>query len=480
MTAELRRFAATLPVLLFLACTDDPTDPNLVPPGTTDEPALVASLGPDHPDLRDILSVSWEPRIIHHERQEPAKLRVTTAGRVERLGVQLGRTLGGNPRWLHFERVGTDTIDFAGDRVGVGIWEAAVPRAAIFAYWEPWDSHAHIGWLIPGTSAAYGTPMVLSASIRTAAMPDAPLQLLSSRAQMSANVFNVVIDDANAATPPSAAAATRVFYSHLPDNYDFVAVVHERDRPLNRNFTFVGNDAAGLGVETVSHAAEYGSAGRLKGAIAYPIDSYFTPAAHSMLHEIGHLWMNFLAIPSLAEAIPHWPTSSMAYGIMGSNVGGNAGAVFPFRIEDLGNGRFRANAAPRATHYNDLELYMMGLLPADSVGPHYVFLEGAQPIADGTILHGAVDTITVSDIVAQYGARVPGYPQAQKEFRLAIILLSEGELADANTMAFFNHLAMQAASNEVVRYSEGLTSGFAQPFNLATGGRATLTTSLLP
>ena len=94
---------------------------------------------------------------------------------------------------------------------------------------------------------------------------------------------------------------------------------------------------------------------------------------------------------------------------------------------------------PQAVEFNDLELYLMGLIPADQVGRHFVFRDQDQldQLTHEGILRGPVDFVDIDDIVAMEGPRIPAVGDSQTSFNMATIVLSDGGLLSAEDMAFF-------------------------------------------
>jgi hypothetical protein len=222
-----------------------------------------------------------------------------------------------------------------------------------------------------------------------------------------------------------------------------------------------------------------GSATRLKGLIHFPIDGLFDLAETSCIHEIGHQWMSFLKLAALRRGQPHWPLGDVAYGIMGWSPPGGQGMEFPFALVPQPNGDYLVQGAPAATEFNDLELYLMGLVPKEEVRPHFVFdnQDQASELRPGGTLRGPVTRFTIDDVIAaEGGPRLPAPAEAQKEFRLATIVLSKDRLLSAAEMAFFDHLAARGEATTELPFTSGRVQGTTKPFFLATGRRATLST----
>ena len=139
-----------------------------------------------------------------------------------------------------------------------------------------------------------------------------------------------------------------------------------------------------------------------------------------------HRWANFI-VPTVDGA--HWGFSS-ANGLLGG-----------FDITNLvdhGNGRYTAgwfNTNGSAGHpFSPIELYLAGLAPPEEVTDLWVAEDGAwlldsegnsQFAANGYPLFTAsrIRTLTIEDIVAEHGQRIPAVDQSQRKFRAALILL---------------------------------------------------------
>jgi hypothetical protein len=96
---------------------------------------------------------------------------------------------------------------------------------------------------------------------------------------------------------------------------------------------------------------------------------------------------------------------------------------------------------------NDLELYLAGFLPADSV---------TTPLTR--------DGYTLADVIRVIGDRDRGLSQTRRQFTIGFIVVGAAPLADAE-LAFFHHVAAEYVATESPL---GLT------WHQATGRRSTL------
>ncbi len=167
--------------------------------------------------------------------------------------------------------------------------------------------------------------------------------------------------------------------------------------------------------------------------------------------ELGHAWGSFVyfspdggppSLGMLGRAHAHW---SFYLNAGDSPMQGHTWV-------DNGDGTFTAQQ-PGIYVYSDLDLYLMGLLPAEDVAPWFVLEDPydcfdaaagddvcAPPEAFGfeanTYTVGATRRdITIDDVLAVEGPRVPAWPAAPSEFDVSFLLikrpgqvLSEDEL----------------------------------------------------
>ncbi|NOX63445.1 MAG: hypothetical protein GXP42_16085 [Chloroflexi bacterium] len=319
-------------------------------------------------------------------------------------------------------------------------------------------------------------------------VPNVPVALLASDVQASPHLVNIRLPayfpdlngaEASGRPSPSTKLANR-FYEFFGDDYDFLLILQEPSKPANRHYIGVRNDIAGIGTTLYDSSADYGSQGRLQGLIYFPLSTYYDLAESTFSHELGHRWMVFLKnIPELLGIGPHWPVSSLASGIMGFNTKNSAqGLNFPYEVVAIGDGNYRLEPA-EIHRFTDVELYLMGLIPASEVGEHVVFVDQEQTLCAGCILQGPVSIFEVDDIIEAYGPREPAYPYAQTEFNVAAIFVTRDRLLSPREMAFFDYFTARGEATEPMATHIGAAWGVEYPFYLATGGRAAVQTSLI-
>ena len=235
---------------------------------------------------------------------------------------------------------------------------------------------------------------------------------------------------------------SRILYRSLLDVFDFVYITFTDDEPMetpgrtgSTSRTRVHTE--GLGLRGRDRTRSYGSDGRLMGVIAMTSHEYLDLGLP--LHEIAHLW---------GQRVLPVTDEPGAQGHMGfAEGGGYLGGWYPGTLEEAGDGLWVARAfgpSGRDTNhpYSPLELYLMGLLPPDSVPPFQV-AEDAEWVRDSEDIFraSAIKTVTIEELITTHGPRVPGFPEAPREFRGAYVVVSALPLGDALRNAIDEDLA---------------------------------------
>ena len=154
--------------------------------------------------------------------------------------------------------------------------------------------------------------------------------------------------------------------------------------------------------------------------------------------ELGHAWLSFVYANlgegpdkiMLGRSEAHW---NFYMHTDGSPVEGH-------RWLDKGGGDFEAVKLDQY-QFSDLDLYLMGLMPPEEVQPWFVITEphdcidsskpdkSCAPVdgfgfqADQYRVKGTRVDITIDDVIAAEGPRVPAYPDAPNEYSLSFILI---------------------------------------------------------
>lgn len=193
--------------------------------------------------------------------------------------------------------------------------------------------------------------------------------------------------------------------------------------------------------------------------------------------ELGHAWGSFVyygqdggpwATNLLGRANAHW---SFYVDSGGSPMQGHEWV-------DNGNGTFTAQQTDVYV-YSDLDLYLMGLLPAKDVAPWFVledpydcfdaasgdgvcappdaFLFEAPTYTVGATRHD----VTIEDVIAVEGPRVPAWPEAPTDFDVSFLLIKRpGEVLDDGQL-----LALDAIVARSIELFEVQTRGLGRVVN---------------
>ena len=311
-------------------------------------------------------------------------------------------------------------------------------------------------------------------------LPLLPVVPLGPGVQRTSHVVNVVEPRMFPSTEsrifqPDLAAATSRLYQYLPDQFDQLNIVFGRRYFANRYHVVVRQNATGIGENLTNlNADSYGSAARLQGVNVFPQSPAFDGGERTQSHEFAHQWVNYIRFGALAGGGAHWPVSSIASGVMGSDAGAFGCAL------KLENGLLVSSAAPSQKVFNPLDLYLMGLIPAEEVPDQYVVTDTAAQNALRTncarapLQPGQFEVIRISDLVDRLGVRAPG----PKQYRLATVVVSD-RLLNQEEMSFYSFFARRAEERVRVWVKQGFGAEYSNPMWVATGGRLSLDTRIV-
>lgn len=242
----------------------------------------------------------------------------------------------------------------------------------------------------------------------------------------------------------------------------------------------IGDKVTGFGQDRFLSPGEYCSDGRLQDTYTQPVfigsnqgqerapDGSWTGYDYAMSqvgHELAHRWLAFASATVDGRTFPLGPTH-WALAL-------HAPAAFPYKQEyeastmggaywrDNGDGTYTMladNFYSPAQGYSHLDLYLMGLLTPSEV-PDMMFLENLERLdddADGhRVYRGDPLTVTIQDVTAANGPRVPAFEDSQKEFKTGMVaMVLHG--AEPSRMLLEN---LQGIRDEWVRYWSRTTGG---------------------
>ena len=234
-------------------------------------------------------------------------------------------------------------------------------------------------------------------------------------------------------------------YQRFDDDYDFIILLlNEPSIPENLSYygrlIGVSNSIEGIGLNSYNFSSEYGSSGKLKALIQMTGLEYlkYGPA----LHELAHQWANF-ALPTHSVSSTGTNLTSFLFGshwgFTGGNTKGQLGGFEQSSLVDNGQNSYSvgefgtfANGG-NGVPYNDLELYLMGMLPISEVGDFDMFTNiTALDIVSSTFSFSAEDrtTFTPESLEELLGQREPSFEDSQKDFKVLAIVLTDNPLSE--------------------------------------------------
>ena len=268
------------------------------------------------------------------------------------------------------------------------------------------------------------------------------------------------------------------FISH-GDQYDFLIIFSNFDFQMpvsyidGKKFVArgfyqgVSNAVRGIGEQVFDNSSWYGSSGQLKGTIdmgylggkvTNPLDPEFTSTMTTLSHELLHQWaarvkyktdFGNISNDLLGLDDAHW---SYLLDTQGSLMYGN-------KWRNNGDGTF--TSLPGRKYYSPLDLYLMGLIDKSEVPP-MLLIENPLVTPDqlpdtGVTIEGTSSTVTINDIIAVEGERVPSVADSQKSFKFATILLVR-----PGTFKESELYQVRSVINNWVLWFSALTDGKAQ------------------
>jgi subtilase family serine protease len=266
------------------------------------------------------------------------------------------------------------------------------------------------------------------------------------------------------------AVVAREFLRTHPDTYDFLVVFSTFEFATGDALAFhwgVQNKVRGLGLAQYDVSHLFGSAGRLLGyidmaALARYVTDPLQPAFETVLttlgHEMLHQWsgrVRFMEASGQLSAALLGRDSSHWSDLLDTH----ASVLYGHKWRNNHDGSFTSQAIRK--FFSPLDLYLAGVYSAAEVPP---FLLIDNPQHDPTVLpqpnitvQGTARTLTIDEVIAAEGPRLPAAEQAPKTFRFAWILLTgSGDTVEESQLAAITEVSTK----------------FAERFAVWTGGRA--------
>ena len=283
-------------------------------------------------------------------------------------------------------------------------------------------------------------------------------------------------------------AIGKEIYSKFEDAFDFIFFLYNTsgEEFAYGGFSYaINRDISGLDKEYTDIAYRFGNPKKLKSISHLTlVNSIFS--AGPFLHELAHyggaayIGQEYVTTAGSYETPSHWGTSDIN-GVLGGfdyktlkrNVDGNPKKYHATssRAQAWGFDGFSQELS--SGYYAPMELYLMGLLPADEVPDMHVF-KGVSvennTFGDGTFYAESEVTYTIEDFIARYGERVPDYQSSQRDFQALVVVVTDDPVSDENWALIESDILKQEKQGPV---NDKEQTNFWE----ATGGRATITLS---
>ena len=190
-------------------------------------------------------------------------------------------------------------------------------------------------------------------------------------------------------------------------------------------------------------------------------------------HEIGHRWGAYVTAKVNGEIIRLGPWPHWAPGLQ-------APVAYPYSLPEeastLGGGRWQSNSDGSYTRlsegffvpaagYSYLDLYLMGLLPAEEVPDFFMLNNLVQVGADASgrpLFKGDRVNVTIRDVIAAEGPRSPNVDRSQHKFNTGIVVMVEHG---------------KRPSAKLLRDADGIRRQWIQYWKTVTGGGSSMTTT---
>lgn len=228
----------------------------------------------------------------------------------------------------------------------------------------------------------------------------------------------------------------------------------------------VRNDIQGIGQTLFDETSYYGSNGKLQGTIDMgnianlvldPLDPQFEETFYILAHEQMHRWGAYVKYKD--------PTGNISDALLGREKS-HWSFLLDSRASVLYGNWWQANSdgtftsIDKGKYYSPLDLYLMGLYGRTQVPPMLLIenanIDPARLSETGVTINGIAHYISIDDIIAAEGERVPNSSASQKTFKTAFIFITS-----------------PGTFKEDVLYGiEQLRSGWVTRFSILTDGQA--------
>jgi hypothetical protein len=305
----------------------------------------------------------------------------------------------------------------------------------------------------------------------------------------SAGPFGVIYEGFHWPEIPRATDVTCSVINALGDNYDFFVMYSDFrvDNPEGGTPSTGprGGNVTGIGSNT-NNLDSYCSKGRLQWMYAQPVSmaaiqsqerspdgrmSDYNYAMSQVGHELGHRWAANARVVLNGDTIDlgptHWTTGLHLPAAFPYSNPQEADAMGGSTWKDNGDGTWtqldRDYYSP-AKGWSWFAMYLMGLAKPEEVQPFFILRNlqrTGQSDAEGhPIFRGTKQVITIQDVIATMGPRVPDFDHSQKAFNTAMVVMT---------------MPGKQPSKELMTAATNISEHWITYWSKTTGGRASMT-----
>lgn len=276
-------------------------------------------------------------------------------------------------------------------------------------------------------------------------------------------------------------------YQKFKDDFDFIFFVSNEPN-VPEHFSYAGkfagvsNSNRGIGIEAFDFTTTFGSAGKLKGVMHIP--NRLGLQNGPTLHEFMHNWGNYaLQTGNYTASEGTINNYSAHWGFTGGSNPGQLGGFNQSTLQTNVNGDpkrysvkvFGANAnGGNMVPFSQLELYLMGMIPASQVSSFDLFrdITSVTPVGDRLeFVAGTRETHNGTTVESKLGVRDPSHLTSQKDFKVLFVAVSGAPLTEVQRSQIHEQVSwFTTAANDNLQFYN---------FFEATGGKGTINISNL-
>jgi uncharacterized repeat protein (TIGR01451 family) len=235
---------------------------------------------------------------------------------------------------------------------------------------------------------------------------------------------------------PREAVAQEFFKSH-PDEYDFLIVWSTFGFDTKEASAFcmpVANDVQGIGLPLFDNTDLFGSQHKLQayvdmaslaGWATDPLAPGFEKTLVVLSHEMLHRWGAYVHFKPAGGS-----PSGALLGQDGNHwsylLDTDASVLYGADWRENGDGSFTSGAVLK--FWSPLDLYLAGFYAPEQVPPFFLIdnpaVDATQLSRSGATVTGTKRVVTIADVIAAEGPRVPPAATSQKQLRAAFVLVT--------------------------------------------------------